>query len=135
MNYETSFAEVAEIFKAVAKVQDAVKNYNEADELYQDKDKAFDAEFEKYGYTFHGAPQELHTMFDEKCALLDKRDKAEAAYKRAAKKAVELLGLDEREYNDARILQDFKLGVPWRDAFVYGISRKAILISTYIKVQ
>lgn len=135
MKYETSFAEVAEIFKAVAKVQDAVKNYKEAEELYRDKDMAFDAEFAKYGYTFYGAPQELHTMFDEKLALMDKRDKAEAAYNRAAKKAIELLGLDERDYNDERILKDFKAGAYWGDAFVYGISRKAILISTYIKVQ
>ena len=133
MKYEVNFAEAAQIFNAVAKVEEAVKNFKEADAAFNEKDSAFDNEFAKYNYSFFRAPESLHTMFEEKSASMDVRDKAEAAYKRAAKKAVEVLGLDEKFYDEAEIIRDYKMGAYRADAFLYGISRQAVRIAGYIK--
>lgn len=136
MKYEVNFAEAAQIFNAVAKVEEAAKNFKETHKAYCEKDSAFDDEFAKYNYSFFRAPESLHKMFEEKSALMDVRDKAAAAYRRAAKKAVEVLGLDEKFYDEAEIIENFKRSVhaiDAIDAFVYGISRQAVRIAGYIK--
>lgn len=132
MKYEVNFAEAAQMFNAVAKVEEAAKNFKEAEAVYNEKDLAFCNELAKYNYSFFGAPESLHTMFEEKSALMDVRDKAEAAYKRAAKKAVEVLELDENIYEEAEIIKNFKRGDYAIDAFIYGIKYHAMKMARYI---
>lgn len=77
MKTNFTFDELSKIFALVAKMDVLVKEQVYAASAYEKNDAEFDKQFEKYGYTFFGAPQELHTMFDEHCKLMDERDKAE----------------------------------------------------------
>ena len=82
MKSNFTFEEVSKILATVVKVDSFAKKQMEATKAYDEKDEIFDAEFAKYGYTFFGAPEELHIMFNEKCALMDVMEKAERkAYK------------------------------------------------------
>ena len=77
MKTNFTFDELSKIFAAVAKIEVLLNEQVYAASAYEKNDAEFDKQFEKYGYTFFGAPQELHTMFDEHCKLMDERDKAQ----------------------------------------------------------
>ena len=82
MKTNFTFDELSKVFAAIAKIENAANAQVEANKAYEEKSAIFDAEFEKYGYTFFNAPKELQVMFDEKCALMDAHEKAERkAYK------------------------------------------------------
>ena len=82
MKTNFTFDELSKIFAAISKIETAATNQIEAEKAYNEKSAIFDAEFEKYGYTFFNAPKELQVMFEEKCALMDAHEKAERkAYK------------------------------------------------------
>jgi hypothetical protein len=75
MKTNFTFDELSKIFALVAKMDVLVKEQVYAVSAYDKMDAEFDKLFEKYGYTFYGASQELHTVFEEKCKLMDDRDK------------------------------------------------------------
>ena len=77
MKTNFTFDELSKVFASVAKIEAAVTKQMEVKKAYDEKSRIFDAEFKKYGYTFFNAPEELHVMFDEKCALMDVHEKAE----------------------------------------------------------
>ena len=82
MKTNFTFDELSKVFAAIAKIENAAAKQIESEKAYEEKSAIFDAEFEKYGYTFFNAPKELQVMFDEKCALMDAHEKAERkAYK------------------------------------------------------
>ena len=108
MKYEYNFNEMAEIFAAVANIEDKFNALQEAESKYDDLSNTFDAEFAALGYTFTGASQEVHDLFDAKCAALDDRDKAERAVFKAVKKFISVAGVGENYIDcDERDLIDF----------------------------
>ena len=96
MKAQFTFAEVSKIFAQVEKVENAVKEYEMLAEKYNEIDAKFDDEFDKYNYTFFGAPAELHTMFEEKCAAMKQKDNAERKAFRAIKTFGELIEIGGR---------------------------------------
>ena len=95
MKSKFTCGEMAKVFAQVDKVESAVKVFVEITDRYNKIDAAFDDEFSKYGYTFFNAPEELHTMFDEKCAAMDERDKAERRAYKTIKDFGMLIGIGE----------------------------------------
>lgn len=93
MKTNFTFDELSKIFANVAKIDAAVNNQIEAGKAYDEKSAIFDAEFEKYGYTFRNAPKELQIIFDEKCALMDEKEKAERKAYKVIKDFAALLGI------------------------------------------
>lgn len=90
-----TFQELSKVFAQVAKVEETSRQFVELNNKYAEVDAAFDDEFAKYGYTFFRAPQELHDMFDKKCAMMKERDKAERKAYRTIKEFGELVGIGE----------------------------------------
>lgn len=99
MKTNFTFDELSKIFASVAKIEAAATKQMEAEKAYDEKRAIFDVEFEKYGYTFFNAPKELQVMFDEKCALMDVRDKYEKKAFKAIKDFVELLEIGSGSYD------------------------------------
>ena len=66
MKTNFTFDELSKVFAAIAKIENAANAQVEANKAYEEKSAIFDAEFEKYGFTFFNAPAELQIMFDEK---------------------------------------------------------------------
>lgn len=93
MKTNFTFDELSKVFASVAKIEAAANKQLELEKAYNEKSKIFDAEFEKYGYTFFGAPDELQVMFDEKCALFDALEKAEKKAFKAIKDFASLIGV------------------------------------------
>ena len=91
MKTNFTFDELSKVFAAIAKIENAAKKQQETEQAYEAKSAIFDAEFEKYGYTFFNAPKELQVMFDEKCALMDEHEKAERKAYKAIKDFAALL--------------------------------------------
>ena len=85
MKTNFTFDELSKIFAAVAKIEVLANEQVCAEAAYEKKDRDFEAEFSHYGYTFIGAPVGLHVMFDEKCRLMDERDKAQRKTLKAIK--------------------------------------------------
>lgn len=82
MKAEFTFSELAKIFSQVEKVETAVNEFNKITNDYLEIETVFEDEFAKYDYSFFHAPEELHTMFEKKCAAKDNRDNAgRKAYK------------------------------------------------------
>lgn len=77
MKTNFTFDELSKVFAKISKIEDAAAKQIKAGKKYDERSAIFDAEFEKYGYSFMYAPAELQTLFDEKCALRDIWDKAE----------------------------------------------------------
>ena len=75
MKTNFTFEELSKVFASVAKIEKLTANQLEADKAYEEHSAIFEDEFAKYGYTFFRAPKSLQTMFDEKCALMDKAEK------------------------------------------------------------
>ena len=99
MKFDFTFAELSKAFSMISKIDILVKNQKEAEKEYECADRNFDAEFEKFGYTFFGAPQELHDLFDKKIELLNKREKAEKKIYKAIKEFAEILGVGSGSSN------------------------------------
>ena len=91
MKTNFTFDELSKVFAAIAKIENAAAKQIESEKAYEEKSNIFDAEFEKYGYTFFNAPKELQVMFDEKCALMDEHEKAERKAYKAIKDFAALL--------------------------------------------
>lgn len=91
MKTNFTFDELSKVFAAIAKIENAAAKQIESEKAYEEKSAIFDAEFEKYGYTFFNAPKELQVMFDEKCALMDEHEKAERKAYKAIKDFAALL--------------------------------------------
>ncbi len=118
MKTNFTFDELSKVFASVAKIQSAATKQMEAEKAYEEKSIEFDAEFEKYGYTFFNAPKELQVMFDEKCALMDVREKAERKARKVIKEFAAMLEIgngpcdwvedDVKEYIDRKL--SFKVG-------------------------
>lgn len=82
MKTNFTFDELSKVFASIAKIEAAAAKQIEAEKEHEEKSMRFNAEFEKYGYTFRNAPKEVHVMFDEKCASMDEQEKARRkAYK------------------------------------------------------
>lgn len=99
MKTNFTFDELSKIFASVAKIEAAATKQMEAEKAYDEKSAIFDVEFGKYGYTFFNAPKELQVMFDEKCALMDVRDKSEKKAFKAIKDFAELLEIGNGPYD------------------------------------
>ena len=99
MKTNFTFDELSKIFASVAKIEAAATKQMEAEKAYNEKSAIFDVEFRKYGYTFFNAPKELQVMFDEKCALMDVRDKSEKKAFKAIKDFAELLEIGNGSYD------------------------------------
>lgn len=95
MKISFTFAELAVIFGQVEKVEVAIKQFKEATEKYNKADAVFEDAFAKHNYTFWGAPESLHTMFDEKSNLMAVRDKAERKAYKTIKDFGQLIGIGE----------------------------------------
>lgn len=95
MKTNFTFEELSKVFASVAKIESAVARQIEAEKEYDEKDRVFDAEFAKYGYTFFNAPKSLQTMFDEKCALMDKAEKEQKKAFKAVKDFAALIEIGE----------------------------------------
>lgn len=93
MKTNFTFNELSKIFAAVAKIDVLMNEQVCAEAAYEKKDRDFDVEFSYYGYTFINAPQELHTMFDEKCRLMDERDKSQRRTFKAIKDFAAIAGV------------------------------------------
>jgi hypothetical protein len=106
MKTNFTFEELSKIFAAITKIEDAANKQQEAEQAYEEKGRIFDAEFAKCGYTFFKAPKELQVMFDEKCALMDAREKAERKAYKAIKDFAALMeignGCREWEEDDVK---------------------------------
>lgn len=100
MKRNFTFEELSRVFASAAKIESAVARQIEAEKEYDEKERVFDAEFAKYGYTFFNAPKSLQTMFDEKCALMDERDKAQRKAFKAIKDFASLIELGKGVYTD-----------------------------------
>lgn len=99
MKTNFTFAEAAKIFAQVDKVIAAVKEQEAIYAEYSEIEAAFDDEFEKYNYSFFGAPQELHEMFNKKMAMYDKKRAAERKAYRAIKDFAALVNIDENIFD------------------------------------
>ncbi len=95
MKTNFTFDELSKVFAAIAKIENAANKQIESEKAYEEKSEIFDAEFEKYGFTFMNAPKELQVMFDEKCALMDEQEKAQKKAFKAIKEFAVLLGIGE----------------------------------------
>ena len=95
MKTQFTFKEIAKIFDQVAKVEETSKQFVELNDNFNEIDHAFDDEFVKYGYSFFRAPQSLHDMFEEKCAMMKRRDNAERKAYKAIKEFGELVEIGE----------------------------------------
>lgn len=125
MKLEYNFKEMAEIFAAVSNVENKFNILDEVSAKYDDLSNTFDAEFERLGYTFMGASQDVHDLFDAKCSAGTAVERADKAAFNAVKKFIKVAGVgenyiecDERElidwvnhkyyYSAARIISDIK---------------------------
>ena len=105
MKYNYTFEEVSKIFAQVAKIEKKASAKEEAVAAYEAKSHEFDIEFKKYGYSFFNTPEELHSMFEEKCRLENERDKAEKAYRKAAKEFVVMWEMSKDDYEEEAIIR------------------------------
>lgn len=101
MKHEFTFAEVSKIFAQVVKIEEAVKKQQELEAQYKEKGDAFDAEFEKYNFTFFNAPKELHEIFEVKSEAMKQRDNAERKAYRLIKEFVEMIDCSGEWHVDA----------------------------------
>ena len=113
MKHEFTFAEVSKIFAQVVKIEEAVKKQQELEAQYKEKGDAFDAEFEKYDFTFFNDPKELHEMFEVKSEAMKQRDNAERKAYRLIKEFIELTG-ESGEWYDERIKHYLKERCYWQ---------------------
>lgn len=113
MKHEFTFAEVSKIFAQVVKIEEAVKKQQELEAQYKEKSDAFDAEFEKYDFTFFNAPKELHKMFEIKSEAMKQRDNAEREAYRLIKEFMELTG-ESGEWYDEQIKHYLKGRYYWQ---------------------
>lgn len=105
MKYNYTFEEVSKIFAQVAKIEKKASAMEEAAAAYEIKSHEFDIEFKKYDYSFRNAPEEVFTMFAEKCHLEDERDKAEKVYRKAAKEFVVMWEMSKDDYEEKVIIR------------------------------
>lgn len=99
MKKEFTFKEAGEIFKQVYAVESKFQTLIDA-EIKADKlSRDFDERFKELNYTFMGATQADHDLFDQKCKARDAEEKAsKAAYKTVVKFA-EMVGIGQN-YDD-----------------------------------
>ena len=120
MKNETSFKEMAKIFKAVAEFEDAVAEYKRCDMAYNEASSKFD-----------GRPATL-----EASAMLntyDERKAAEKKYRAAGRKVILALDLDYNYYDERKIVEDFNKGVWKMDAVLYQVQRQSVRLAGCIK--
>ena len=105
MKTEFTFAEVAKIFAQVEKVENAANWAAETSDKFTCIDAKFDGEFEKYNYTFFGAPDSLHDLFEQKTSAMDAMKKAERKAFKAIKDFAEIIGINENpgDYAEVKI--------------------------------
>ncbi len=108
MKTNFTFDELSKVFAAIAKIENAANKQIESTKAYEEKSNIFDAEFEKYGFTFMNAPKELQVMFDEKCALMDEQEKAEKKAFKAIKEFAALLEIGNGGYYTDWVEDDVK---------------------------
>ena len=95
MKTDFTFDELSKVFAMMVKIENVAAKQIESEKAYEEKSKIFEAEFEKCGYTFFNASEELHAMFYEKIALGDEKEKAERKAYKAIKDLAALLGIGE----------------------------------------
>lgn len=133
-----TFAELSKIFAQVEKVEKYAIAFAEIAEQYTEIDHHFDEEFAKYNYSFYGVPQEIHDLFDAKCALMDERGKAE---KKAYKAIKDFGGMIEIGTNYPDIVEDrvskFISGKYYWDAaaMIERVKHLALAASRRIKIN
>ena len=110
MKYTNNFAEVAKVFEAIAKVEEKASKFNAAAKEYEEASIA--------AYNKDLRSPEVKKMLD----TFNEKEKAVKAYRKAAKKVVEVMGLNkeniEEEYpvkyaNRAYFAKDFVYAVKW----------------------
>lgn len=95
MKTQFSFADVTKIFNAVARIETKSNKLEIAKASHDKLSAEFDAEFSKLGYTFDGASQEVHDMFEAKCKAMDGEEKAEKSLWAEVKKFAKMVGIGE----------------------------------------
>lgn len=95
MKTQFTFAEVGKIFQSIARIEEKFQKREKAEELHDELSRKFDAEFEKLGYTFDGASQEVHDLFAAKCNAMDAEERAENSCWAEVKKFAKMVGIGE----------------------------------------
>lgn len=110
MKLRFTFSELSKIFSTIAKIDVLAQEQIRAAKEYDNKGRIFDAEFEKYGYTFIGAPQELRDLFEEKTNSLRELQKAERKAYKGIKEVAELLGvgIDDKIWEEDDVIYFIK---------------------------
>lgn len=123
MKSEFTFQQVGEIFKQVYKIEAKAQAYEKAEIEHDSLSNHFDAEFAKLGYSFRGASQEIHDLFDAKCKAEETEQKARKALNAAVKVFAGMVGIGEG-YDDI-IADEIKYYIK-RD---YAYSRERVVRS------
>lgn len=110
MEREYTYSEMAEIFSAIAKAQERLAEYNDRNNYYKGAADDYEA----------GKPGAAIRMLD----AYHEREKAEKTYKRAAKKVVDALGLDMKNYEDFDMIR-WSTSIYRADAFLYCVWNRA----------
>lgn len=138
MKAQFTFGEVAKIYMQVEKVEKAVKSYEEIAKEYEQTGRDFDAEFAKYNYSFKHAPQSLSDMLDAKCALIEKKDKAERNAFKSIKVFGELFGIGQdfiEDYTENKVQEFLSEKYYFRaPEMLYYVKRLALLASRRIEM-
>lgn len=129
MKTEFTFAEVAKIFAQVEKVENAANWAAETRDKYMCIETKFEDEFDKYNYTFFGAPDSLSDLFEKKTAAMDAMDKAERKAFKAIKDFAEIIGINENpsDYAEVKINYFLHNRCYWETAdMVYNVKSLAM---------
>jgi len=95
MKSQFTFAQVGKIFQSVERIDTKFEKLESAKKLHDELSRKFDAEFEKLGYTFAGASQEVHDLFAAKCNAMDAEERAENSCWAEVKKFAKMVGIGE----------------------------------------
>lgn len=119
MKYEFTFAEIAEIFKAVSSLEEKVIEVKKAQNRYDEASAAFDGTI--------GTPQ-AGEMMNAYAA----RERVEKSYRVAAKKLVKVLGVNPKDGYEDRYIIDQSTSVYRMEGFLYAVQRYALNCVKYI---
>lgn len=121
MKQTNNFAEIAMVFEAIAKVEVLVKKYDEAEKNYLSANEA------ACGKSIYG--EEVR----EQMRAFEIREKIEKAYKRAAKKVVEVMGLSGDCYEERSTVEASKWAYRSKN-FLYDVKYKAMQMTKGVDI-
>ena len=123
MKAQFTFEECGKIFQAVARIEAKFETLEKAKKEHNDLSLEFDTIFAELNYSFSGASDYVHELFERKCTAMDAEEKAEKAARKAVKDFGKMIGLGmyyddlveyevkryiDKGYNELRMVKDVK---------------------------